>query len=527
MLRKIQQFSAVQLCNLFGINEMRHTGDKKKKRHFLWMAIAWLIAIAALLFYVLLLVSGLTAIGMAEIIPMYLTAITSLVILVFTFFKAGSVIFQMKTYEMLVALPIPQAAIVVSRFLTMYVTNFFFAVLIMVPGMVIYVINIHPSASFYIYGFLGLVFLPLLPMTIATAAGAGITAISARMKHKSLVSALLTILLVLALLAGNMLLGENADQLTTEMMKNLAAVLKEKIGQIYPPAVWLGNAMVEGAAKEFIIFAGISAVPFCLLAAVLQHYFLGICTALNATSAKNNYKMQQLRKSSVMTALLKKELKRYFASSIYVTNTILSYILMVVVSGTLLVTGPEKIEVMLRFPGAATTMLPLVLGMMASIMPITACSISMEGKQWWLLQSLPVRGKDIWDGKILLNLTIALPFYVISVIMSIIAVQPTLLETIWLIIVPLLYILFTIVTGITVNLAMPIFEWENETRVVKQSASSMVTMLIGMMSSIVPLVILFMGNSGIETVVYMAVVVVLIVLTVVQYIRNSRRDVFI
>ena len=203
----------------------------------------------------------------------------------------------------------------------------------------------------------------------------------------------------------------------------------------------------------------------------------------------------------------------------------IGYALMVIMAIALLMTGVEKMETLLGFPGIVTRMLPLLLALVASISPTTACSVSMEGKQWWRLQSLPVRGKDIWDAKILLNLTIALPFYVIAVVVCMLAVRPSLYDAFWLILLPLVYILFTSVVGITVNLAMPVFDWENETRAVKQSASTMVTILVGMLSAILPMVLLFVAGKGPDVYVYGITALILFILTVLLYIRNSRQSV--
>lgn len=103
MLRQIHKLTAIQLCNLFGFNEFRHTKDSKKKDRFMLLVLAWLVVIALIVVYVAMLSIGLAKMGMSEIIPIYLYMITSLVILVFSFFKAGSVIFQMKSFEILIA----------------------------------------------------------------------------------------------------------------------------------------------------------------------------------------------------------------------------------------------------------------------------------------------------------------------------------------------------------------------------------------------------------------------------------------
>ena len=307
------------------------------------------------------------------------------------------------------------------------------------------------------------------------------------------------------------------------MMKNLAEIITEQIHGIYPPAIWYGNAVVHSDIPSFIFLAGLSALIFTLMILPVQKYFMTICTALNATAAKNNYKMQSLATSSITKALWKKELKRYFASSIYVSNTMIGYILMLVLPAALLMTSPEKIELSLGYPGIIERAMPVLLGLIAAMMPMTSCAISMEGKNWWLMQTLPIENKVIFNSKILTNLSVVLPFYVVSVILSILALKPESLGILWLILIPAAYILFSSVAGIAINLKFPVLDWENETRVVKQSASTMVTMLVDMVLGLPPIICLIAFKTISVNIVMGVTLVLLILMTALFYQQNNRQ----
>lgn len=526
MLRQIRLLAGIQLINLCGINEVRYTKDTGKRNRFLGLTLVWAMLLVMLAGYVAMLSYGFAMMGMAEFIPGYLYTVASLIMLFFSFFKAGSIIFQMKSYEMMVSLPVSGSAIVISRFLTMYVTNFLMGLLIMTPGAVVYGYYVHPGLTFYLISLLGVILLPLLPLTIATGLGAGIMALTAKMRYKSLASAFLTILVVLVAMAASMGISREGGTLDETMIETLMLEANRQFGQIYPPAMWFQNAAVYGKTGGVLLLLFVSVVLLLLLVIVLQKNFLAVCTALNATSAKNNYKMQRLSAGSVVKALWTKEGKRYFASSIYVSNTLMGYILMAVMAVALFVAGPEKVEEILQMPGIVVKVMPLLLGLMAAIMPTTSCSVSMEGKQWWQLQTLPVRSQDIWNAKVLFNLSIALPFYLIAVLFSVLALKPSLVELVWLTIIPAIYVLFTAVVGITVNLAMPIFDWENETRVVKQSASTLVIMLVGFVS-VLPFFVAVMVLPGDANIVYLVASVVLLVLTGALHGRNAKKKVIL
>lgn len=530
MGRQIRYLSGVQLVNLFGINEIRHTKDKRKKARYLQLAVVWLVLLILFVTYIVGFSQVFVKTGMAETIPACLFALTAVVMLVFTFFKAGSVIFQMKTYEVLISLPVSKAAIVISRFLTMYVTNLALGFLVMLPGMAVYSIAVRPGAAFYVFAILGTLLLPLLPLSIATALGAGITAISSRMRHKSLVSATLAILLALAAIVGSMGLSGGAEQTDASALQNialLAGVLEEQIGRIYPPAIWFANAVARGEVSAFLLLLAVSAGVFAALVWILQKFFQQICSALNATTAKNNYHMKTLTTNAPLTALWKRELKRYFASSIYVTNTIIGYVLMAVMAVGLYFAGIEKIEALLGILEVTETVFPFLLALCAVIMPPTTSAVSMEGRQWWIAQTLPVKGSSLWNAKLLVNLTVATPFYLLAVVFGALALKPSPTEGIWIAVIPLVYILFSSVVGLAMNLAMPVFEWDNEVHVIKQSASALLTMLVCFVTVVIPPALLFLCGRENREIVLLFTVVILALAAAAVYLHNYKKQVIL
>ena len=196
---------------------------------------------------------------------------------------------------------------------------------------------------------------------------------------------------------------------------------------------------------------------------------------------------------------------------------------MLVLPAALLMTSPEKIELSLGYPGIIERAMPVLLGLIAAMMPMTSCAISMEGKNWWLMQTLPIENKVIFNSKILTHLSVVLPFYVVSVILSILALKPESLGILWLILIPAAYILFSSVAGIAINLKFPVLDWENETRVVKQSASTMVTMLVDMVLGLPPIICLIAFKTISVNIVMGVTLVLLILMTALFYQQNNRQ----
>ena len=474
MIRQIKYLTKLQLKNLYGLNVFKYTKNKKVKQRTIGLGVAMLLVVLMMGAYIGMAAYGYVMIGMAEVLPAYLIMLSSLVILFFTVFKAGSVIFQQNAYDILCSLPVSQMAIVVSRFIRMYVENLLLTVIVMFPGSVVYGVMVKPGIPFYLIGCVVTIFIPLIPITIATFLGALITAIASRMKHKSLVSAALMILLVVGIMLGTSSLSTMEDQFSTDMLQNLSKVVLAVIAKIYPPAIWFGTAMVSG--DIFLCFAAIAGglAVFMVTIALVSAKFHAICRSLYSTTAKHNYRMEHLKKMSVLGALYQRELKRYFSSSIYVTNTIIGPVLAVVYSGAVFGVGLDTVQKALGLPVDIKGAVPFLLAVIFSVMTTTCTSVSMEGKEWWIVKSLPVRTKELLDSKLLLGLSLAAPFYLVSEILLILALKPDFVELMWLIFVPAICILFSNVFGITINLKMPVFNWENEVTVVKQSASTLI-----------------------------------------------------
>mgnify|MGYP006948539861 FL=1 len=523
MLRQINLLTRMGLCNLFGINEVRHTRDSGKKQRFALLCGAWILIGLLLMSYMILLSLAYIGMGLADVLPMYFYTVASMVILFFSFFKAGDMVFSLSSYELQASWPVSTAAIVISRFMIMYVTDLLFSLLVMIPGFVIYGIKLHPAVTFYIYGMIGTLFLPMLPLCIALLIGAVIRAIGSRMKHKSVGIALLTLVFSTAIVAVSMIYSNNMENMDMSRAKGMAVMVSQMLCKVYPPAWFFGKAVVEGRFLWILgLCAGVSALFLCVVG-ILQKYFVTICSLLNATSAKNNYKMGAQQQKSRIRALWQRELRRYFASSIYVSNTLIGYILAVIASAALLFFGPDKMEMMAGIPGLVYRLWPLLLGFMMAMMPTTACSISMEGKTLWRLQSLPLPAKEVYDGKILANLSLAAPFYVVSVILSIMALRPKADELVFIILVPAFYIAFSAVAGLTVNMALPLLKWDSEVQVVKQSGATFGILLVAFAVWLIPTGILFAFPQLPASIVFLSGMVILGILTTVLYVKIQRQ----
>lgn len=524
MLGQIKTLTRLELTNMFGWNVLRHTKDPKAKRKAYLMAGIYGFLVLVVFLYVGGLAYGLILLGAGDTVPAYLMAISSILIFFFGIFTAGASLFSPKGYDILCSLPVPQAAIAVSRFLRMYAEDLVLTLAVMVPGIGVYAVFQHPGAGFWLTAVPGILCVPLLPVAAASLAGAVVAGISSRMKHKSLAEAGLSIVLVLAVFAVMPGLTGAEEAVTPEMLAALSDTVLGVLGKLYPPAVWMGTAMVRGNIAGGLACACICVAGFLAVVFLVSSRFHAICRRLFSSAARHDYRMQRLQKRSLLVSLCRREWKRYFASGVYVSNTIMGPVLGTVLSAALYFTGLDRIKQLLLLPVDIRGLIPFLAAGMFCMMTVSSVSISMEGKTWWIVKTLPVGTKTILDAKLLMNLVLVLPFYLVSEVFLVMALKPGVMELLWLILIPAVLIVFSCVYGITVNLRLPVLDWESEASVVKQSAASLLGGMGGFLLAVICAAITVLVPESCSHLAKTAICGILLAVTAILYRQNNRAD---
>ncbi len=461
----------LKLRSLFGINRLLHTKDPKEKRKTGLLSVIWLLLLAMVCFYVGSLTYALVSLGLAEIVPAYLGVMASALILFFGIFKAGYQIFNPQNHDLLSPLPLTKETIVFSHFFGLFTEDFLLTWLICLPGVIIFGLTAKPSPLFYLLFLLGSFFLPMIPLALSALVGTGIFAVSVRMKHKNLMQ----ILLSLAITLGTIFLstqGNSHDILENpEKMTDMANTLSTLLGKFYPPILWFQQGVLGQCLWKYCLFLLLSAAALAGVLALATLLYRPIVEKMRPT-AGNKKKTGKIKEKSLLLALTLREGKRYFSSPIYVTNTILGPIFGAILGVAAAVVGVEKIQSFIPELPRIAELLPFALTTVFCMMTTSCTSLSLEGNRFWVVKSLPVPAKTLFDSKILFNFTLTAPFFLIAETALFFGLRPRGWDILWLLSVPLVTLLFSIIFGITVNLKFHSFDWANETEIVKQSAEA-------------------------------------------------------
>ena len=230
--------------------------------------------------------------------------------------------------------------------------------------------------------------------------------------------------------------------------------------------------------------------------------------------------------SSPVKAMYKREFSRYFSCTIYALNSTIGMVLLCVVSVLLLFISPKELEQQIGMAGLRQMLrqvLPMVIAVFISMTSTTAASLSLEGKNRWMMCSAPVRAADIFHAKIAVNLTVICPFALVSIVLLGFKMAVSPIQAVLLCIIPAVYACFISVLGMYMNVKFPKYDWTSEYYAVKQAVSVLATIGIGMLSSVVPLFIciFFLDFSGL---VMGLTSVLLLIITSVLYgkLRNQQ-----
>ena len=128
--------------------------------------------------------------------------------------------------------------------------------------------------------------------------------------------------------------------------------------------------------------------------------------------------------------------------------------------------------------------------------------ISLEGKSFSILKSLPVKTQLIIISKVISATIIMIPVILLGDVIMFIRFNFSIIEILMIIIGSIILPLVSETIGIIVNLKYPKMDAENDTEVVKQSMSSMISVFIGMALSFITIFFLVMLlNIGVSNII--------------------------
>lgn len=390
-------------------------------------------------------------------------------------FNTYSSLYTAKDNDLLLSMPIPPGKILAARVTGVYLMGLMYELIIEIPTVLVYFTTVKPGALSVVFNLLLPFVLSFLVLTFSCIFGFLVAAISSRLKRKNI----FTVILSLVFIAGYYYIYGSAYKIIQSI---LAA--PEKIGNsikvIYP--LYQMGLGARGNALSFFIFTLIVAAMLLVTYLVLSKSFLSIATA-NKGAVKKAYKEKTSKAASLEKALLVKELRRFTGCPIYMMNCGLGIIMMPIAAVAVLVKARDISAMLAEMPGEYIGIIPLLASAavcaVSTFNDITSPSVSLEGKNLWLVQSFPIPPKAVLHAKIKLHLLLTVIPTVLLGICVCIALKISVIHSIFILLFTVIFVVLMALIGLALNLKMPNLNWTDPTVPVKQSLCVMIALFGG------------------------------------------------
>lgn len=466
----------IDIINTIGINRLI-SSDKKKKINALIMISLIIFSIIVLIISVFKICFDISDM-LIQINQMDLLLVMgfmgSIVFSIFTsIYKAPSYLYSSKDIELLGSLPIKDSTILTSKLILLVLSNYIYSSLVMIIPAIVYFIKAKTSFIFIINLIIMFMLTPLIPIVLATIITYFVGMLSSKSRYKNciLIGGSIVIVVVIMILSFNM------ESLLYNLISKSETII-DLCKKIYPLVYYFVDGLKNNNIISVIIFTIISILPFTIFVILFSKGFRKINSKMNENYKVEYYDLKELKTNSILKSLVNKEIKRYFSSYSYVLNTSFGVVLLSIFAISTVFISQDKLTQILQL-SSSTDILNIQLTLMIIFCVLMSCttnsSISLEGKNFWILKSSPIEIIDIFKSKILMNVLLVLPisllsFFIISIKLN--------FNFKYIIIMNILIILCTILTslyGLYINLMFPKLDFVNDIEIVKRSASSMIS----------------------------------------------------
>jgi len=400
--------------------------------------------------------------------------VMSILVLALGFYTFNSLLFESADTDQLFAFPLSKFTVIAGKVSGIVAENWVIALVFWLPSVVVYGYYVHPGVTFYLFALVVWLIMPGIPLFVLGLISYLVGLLASGPRLRRVLSIGLTLLLVVGAGFGiKAAIGRLIE--TADLSADAFTILEH----IYPPIGYATTALAKGSWGALGLAVLWNVVPFVVIAGAIAASYSWIrsrmTTVARVTSGRVTYTAETAGR-----ALFGKEVARLFGSPMYLLNSLIGAVMLIVFAFLLgRTTGSNALDVQTVLASAGLTMTIVVLvGYLfwLSLTNTTAPSISLEGKNLWIIQSLPVGAATVLRAKWLVHVIIIVPVIIVGSLISVFTVGIG-----WggfaAVVVPC--VLFTLVSasvGLIFNLHFHRFDFYNDQQVVKNSASVMLTM---------------------------------------------------
>lgn len=379
-------------------------------------------------------------------------------------FSTYSGLYLAKDNDLLLSLPIPVRVIITARLSTVYLMGLMYSAVVSIPAVIVYLAVVRCSVGTLAGGVLSVLLISVIVLILSSLLGWAVAKISLKLRHKSFATVLLSLLFI----GGYYFLYFKASSFIGDFIANAAQYGAKIRGAVYP--LYLFGRMGEGSVPAMLVSLAVVCVLLGLTWLLLSRSFLHLATA-SGKAARPRYREKPARVRGVSAALVSREFGRFTSSPNYILNCGLGTLFLTAAAIFLLIRGGWLFAAVIPVFGGTDAVCVLAAAavcMISSMNDSAAASVSLEGKNLWLIQSLPVSPRQALMAKAAVQLLITGIPMLLCTLCAVFALRPGPIG-ILVVALPMLYTFLAAFWGLFLNLKRPSLTWTNELYPIKQS----------------------------------------------------------
>ena len=467
------------------VNVYRHTTDAKRRKKITGGLIGTVVIYGMIMTYSVSLCIGYGQYGIIDTAPVMCAIIVSALGFILTLFRTNGYLFNFREYDMLMALPFQSSAVAACKFLYMYIKCLPWYLSISIAMLAGYGYFAKPDFLTYpIWIALSFV-LPVIPMLIAAFIGFLIARVSTGFRKTNIVQTVLTFIFVIFCFSSRFIIEDLFKNDKIEETLSTISDATSSAASYYLPAGWFAGAITGQSLTDMLLLLGVSVILFAALFAVVGKSYRNINSALKSHAVSKRYRMSGQKKKSVVNAIAFKELKRMTGSTTYMVNGAMGEILAFLLGIVMLIIGFDKIVATVTNnapfdPAILQPAIPFIVYFFIGMVATTVMSPSLEGKNYWIMQSLPIEKKTIYRGKMLFNMVLTVPFMLFAIVCICISAKVSVMNTVLYCVLGVMLCAFSTAWGCVCGVKHMRLDWENEVEVIKQGSAVTIYLLPNM-----------------------------------------------
>lgn len=506
-------------------NTYRHSTDKKKRRGIVGATIGEALLCVMIMAYGIITCVGYGMIGIIDSAPIMCALMISALAFVFTLFKTNGYLFNFKEYDMLMSLPFEARTVAACKFLYMYMSSMPWYVSISVSMMIGYGYFAHPGFVAYPVWLVLSLLLPVIPMLGAAFIGFLFAKISTGFKKTHIVQTVLTFVFIIFCFSLRFIIEDLFKNDEVQQALQMASQVTNDAANVYVPTRWFADAITRLDIASMLLLVGVTALLFVVVFRIVGSSYRNINSALKSHAAAKNYKMGAQKQRSVVNSIAFKEFKRLTGSTVYMTNAAVGELMAVMLGLVTLFVGFDQIVAVVTRDAPIDhailqPAIPFIVYFLIGMVATTACSPSLEGKNYWIIQSLPIEMKTVYQGKMLFNLYLTVPFMAFTTLCLCISAHVPMFDTLLYLVLGFALCAFSTAWGCACGVKHMRLDWENEVEVIKQGSAIVIYMLPNMFVTMgLTVLVVFLGTLVEHWLVALAFALLAAVLAALSYRR--------